>query len=277
MDFPPDRGKQSLRVPSLSMSVSFYHASSSIMFNPNIPSTDCSVSRFGWRRWSPTNCGRAQQMEGWDGRGSRGTAPGSWWVTVSYTWCMMRCFDGLLGLVVWRCSEDGLTGPCFAHKSYHSIVNFAVNIRSCFIPPIKNWTFSDSEFPKKVGTWYSSPPEIIDDGWWWIPWNPLISWPSPLSIFAEVGRPLHPRGLRGDLCGRSAAVSREQLWQLCPVANWGISRILRWGTCPLKSFKLKTIGVSGCQDQLFCHRWRKGSRCGKNINCAWVCDQASLT
>lgn len=44
---PLDRGKQSLRVitvPSLSMSVSFYHASSSIMFNPDIPSTDCSVS-----------------------------------------------------------------------------------------------------------------------------------------------------------------------------------------------------------------------------------------
>ena len=72
-------------------------------------------------------------------------------------------------------------------------------------------------------------------------WNPLISWPSP-GIFAEVGRPLHPRGLRGDLCGRGAAVSRSMA-AICPaVANWGISGIpdprSSWGTCPLKSFKL---------------------------------------
>lgn len=143
-------------LPVQSCSIQIFPARTVRFQSPSLgvrPSEPC-VLRLGWRRWSPTNCGRAQQMEGWDGRGSRGTAPGSWWVTVSYTvsytWCMMRCFDGLLGLLVWRCSEDGLTGPCFAHKSYHSIVNFAVNIRSCFIPPIEIRTFSDSEFPKKL-------------------------------------------------------------------------------------------------------------------------------
>lgn len=56
------------------------------------------------------------------------------------------------------------------------------------------------------------------------------------------------------ICVAVVLPSLGWLWQLCPAAaNWGISRSSSWGTCPLKSFKLKTIGVSGCQDQLFCH------------------------
>ena len=43
---------------------------------------------------------------------------------------------------------------------------------------------------------------------------PFMTFPSWYSESTEVGRPLHPRGLRGDLRGRGAAVSRRShaLW-----------------------------------------------------------------